>query len=363
MNQPLVHTPHANKSSLNHSRWGLIPALAFAALVSGVLYFFIFVSSMELRFKHADTVFTVLVSVSFGLALGAVLWFYSLISDWGRLATVVGATVAAHLMGLFVERHLPVAMGEFADYPVLGSVEPMVLVTGSAVALILYIAVLALTQPRCAIRSIVLISIVCSLSAGATMAAVEAQQGKWFEILYGQQLGLFWQVALAFFLGIALAVKGLCFAPRAPVPQEQPDPSWKERLAAFPVFLSYSLGIAVLGLLSPLLRPDTPPQRADKLAMRLTIDAGDMEQRLVYRVDPLYPPTARQARIEGTVTFSAVIGTDGSVKQLVVDKGHPLLVPAALDAIKQWKYQPVASEGNPVEVLTTVSVIFQLNKQ
>ena len=155
---------------------------------------------------------------------------------------------------------------------------------------------------------------------------------------------------------------GVWGARHNPLEQAQPDPSLSERFAAFAVFLSYFLCITVLGLLSPLLHPDTPPKSAGKPAMRLTIGARDMEKRLVYRIEPVYPPTARQARIEGAVIFSAVIGPDGSVTQLAVDKGHPLLVPAALDAVRQWKYQPIVSEGSPVEALTTVSVIFQLQK-
>lgn len=361
MNEPPVHGLHANNGGLKGIPWGLIPALTFAAFLSGVLGELIWLSSMELF--QSDTVFTLLASVSFALALGAVLWFYGLIPDYKRLAAVVGVTVATHLLGLLGELHLPGRMRDYADYPVLGSVEPLVLVTSSAVGLILYIALLTLTRPRCAIGWVVLIAFVCSSFGGATIAAVDAtQQGKWFALWHGQALLLLWQLALAFFLGIALTLKGVWFVSHVPIPQKQPRALLRRRLAVFGAFASYFVAMAVLFCLSPFLHPNAPPKRVDVPVKKLTIDASDMEQRLVYRVEPVYPPTARQARIEGAVTFTVLIGADGSVRQLTVDKGHPLLVPAALDAVRQWRYEPVVSEGNPVEVMTRVSVIFQLKK-
>src|SRR5262249_55505429 len=102
-------------------------------------------------------------------------------------------------------------------------------------------------------------------------------------------------------------------------------------------------------------RPDTP-------AKRVTISGKEMGQRLIHKVEPVYPPEARQANIEGTVKLTAVIATDGSIQQLRVDRGHPLLVKAALDAVKQWKYDPMIVDGSAVEVLTGIDVVFQLKK-
>src|SRR5262250_2083504 len=82
---------------------------------------------------------------------------------------------------------------------------------------------------------------------------------------------------------------------------------------------------------------------------------------LVNRVQPQYPPLARQTRISGTVRLHAIISKDGSVQQLEVLSGHPLLVQAALDAVRQWKYRPTTLNGEPVEVDTTIDVIFSLN--
>jgi protein TonB len=82
--------------------------------------------------------------------------------------------------------------------------------------------------------------------------------------------------------------------------------------------------------------------------------------KLINRVTPNYPPLARQTRISGTVRLHAIIGKDGSVQSLTLESGHPLLVQAALDAVKQWRYQPTLLNGVPVEVDTTIDVIFSL---
>ena len=82
---------------------------------------------------------------------------------------------------------------------------------------------------------------------------------------------------------------------------------------------------------------------------------------LINRVQPVYPPLARQTRVSGTVRLHAIISKDGSVQQLEVMTGHPLLVQAALDAVRQWRYRPTLLNGEPVEVDTTIDVIFSLN--
>jgi periplasmic protein TonB len=83
---------------------------------------------------------------------------------------------------------------------------------------------------------------------------------------------------------------------------------------------------------------------------------------LVNRVQPNYPPLARQTRISGTVRLHAIISKTGNVESLEVMSGHPLLVQAALDAVRQWKYRPTTLNGEPVEVDTTIDVIFSLNQ-
>ena len=79
---------------------------------------------------------------------------------------------------------------------------------------------------------------------------------------------------------------------------------------------------------------------------------------ILVQTKPVYPPLAKQARIQGVVILEAVIGKDGSVNEIKVISGHPLLQQAAIDAVSQWKYKPTLLNGEPVEVVTTVTVNF-----
>ena len=81
---------------------------------------------------------------------------------------------------------------------------------------------------------------------------------------------------------------------------------------------------------------------------------------LVKQVPPVYPPLARQARIHGTVVLRAIIAKDGSVENLELVSGHPMLVNAAIDAVRQWQYKPYVLNGAAVEVQTTINVNFLL---
>ena len=83
---------------------------------------------------------------------------------------------------------------------------------------------------------------------------------------------------------------------------------------------------------------------------------------LLNKTMPTYPPLARQTRISGTVRLHAIIGKDGSVRELEVISGHPLLQQAALDAVRQWRYRPTLLNGEAVDVDTTIDVIFSLNQ-
>jgi len=85
-----------------------------------------------------------------------------------------------------------------------------------------------------------------------------------------------------------------------------------------------------------------------------------MEGNLIHRVQPEYPPLARQARIQGTVVLRAVISREGRIENLQVLSGHPLLVPAALAAVRQWRYRPYSLNDQPVEVETQITVNFTL---
>jgi protein TonB len=82
---------------------------------------------------------------------------------------------------------------------------------------------------------------------------------------------------------------------------------------------------------------------------------------LIRKVAPKYPKEARNRGIQGTVVLRALIGKDGVVKELSVLSGDPLLSPAALEAVKQWKYKPYYYNGEAVEVDTDIRVNFVLN--
>lgn len=85
-----------------------------------------------------------------------------------------------------------------------------------------------------------------------------------------------------------------------------------------------------------------------------------MEGNLVHRVQPEYPALARQARVQGQVVLQAIISRDGAIENLQVLRGHPMLVQAAIDAVRQWRYRPYVLNGEPVEVETQVTVNFIL---
>jgi periplasmic protein TonB len=85
-----------------------------------------------------------------------------------------------------------------------------------------------------------------------------------------------------------------------------------------------------------------------------------LEGSLIRRVDPVYPSLARNARVQGSVVLFATISTAGMIENLRVLSGHPLLVSAAIDAVKQWRYRPYILNGEPIQVQTEITVNFVL---
>jgi protein TonB len=130
-----------------------------------------------------------------------------------------------------------------------------------------------------------------------------------------------------------------------------------------------SLASALMGLFDPLLRAAPPEPRTAQPtvappvkppAQPLRISALH-PARLLRRVEPVYPPLARSARISGTVELTGVIATDGRIRELRVVAGHPFLAQAALEAVRQWIYEPTVLNGQPVEVEAPITVRFNLN--
>jgi protein TonB len=103
------------------------------------------------------------------------------------------------------------------------------------------------------------------------------------------------------------------------------------------------------------------PKFVPTVPQRIRISQGVTKGLLIHRVEPSYPTLARAARVQGEVVLSAVIDANGQIQNLQLVSGHPMLVPAALEAVKQWRYKPYLLNGTPVEVETTVTVIFSLS--
>jgi len=104
-----------------------------------------------------------------------------------------------------------------------------------------------------------------------------------------------------------------------------------------------------------------PKMAAPVMPKRIRISQGVTEGRIIQRVQPEYPPLARAARVQGDVILTAIISRTGEIQNLVLVSGHPMLVPSALKAVQQWSYRPFLLNGEPVEVETTIKVIFQLS--
>lgn len=105
----------------------------------------------------------------------------------------------------------------------------------------------------------------------------------------------------------------------------------------------------------PAKTPDAVPVKRIRVAARV------VEANLIHDVTPQYPPEAGRARIEGTVVLLATIGADGSVKDVRVESGLPILARAAIDAVRQWRYKPYMIDGEPVEVDSRITINFTLS--
>ena len=95
---------------------------------------------------------------------------------------------------------------------------------------------------------------------------------------------------------------------------------------------------------------------------RIQVGGRVQEGKLISGPRPVYPPLARQARVEGTVRLEAVISREGVILNLRAVSGHPLLIPAAVAAVQQWVFRPTSLNGDPVEVATVIDVNFTLQK-
>ena len=117
------------------------------------------------------------------------------------------------------------------------------------------------------------------------------------------------------------------------------------------------MGGVIGGILS------SSPMNAPKIAtpQRVRLSQGVTEGNLLNKVTPVYPEIAKRARIQGVVVLQAVISKQGTIENLRVVSGHPMLTQSALDAVRQWRYRPYLLNGEPVEVETQITVNFNLS--
>ncbi len=106
--------------------------------------------------------------------------------------------------------------------------------------------------------------------------------------------------------------------------------------------------------------PPPPPRELPKPQAPLAVSDLQQQSKLIRMIQPTYPPLARQARVQGVVVLHIIVDESGNVREADIISGHPLLEDAAVAAVKQWKYSPTILNGHPVQVTTTVSVVFTL---
>jgi protein TonB len=103
-----------------------------------------------------------------------------------------------------------------------------------------------------------------------------------------------------------------------------------------------------------------PPPPKPEAPQRIRVGGQVQQANLIHQVLPVYPQIAKTAHIQGTVVLHAIIDKDGSVTELQFISGPPLLMRSAMDAVRQWRYRPTLLNGEPVQVDTTISVVFTL---
>lgn len=112
----------------------------------------------------------------------------------------------------------------------------------------------------------------------------------------------------------------------------------------------------------PAAAPSTAPGFGEKTNKPVRVGGKVLEAQIINRVLPVYPALAKQMRLSGVVQLIGIIGKDGHVQNLQLVSGHPLLVKAALDAVRQWTYRPTMLNGEPVEVTAPIEVRFALTQ-
>ncbi len=128
------------------------------------------------------------------------------------------------------------------------------------------------------------------------------------------------------------------------------------------VFMGFGAGLAAQQAQDQANAPAGTEQaaRPPAVPVRVRVSPGVTQGLLITRVQPKYPKKARKKGIQGTVVLHALISKSGDIASLELVSGDPLLAPAAIDAVKQWKYKPYLLQGQPVDVDTQILVNFTL---
>lgn len=176
----------------------------------------------------------------------------------------------------------------------------------------------------------------------------------------------------------AWTATGLVAPARAPAhPQMLVDPPELAPAAGLPTGVAGATGTGsadgiLAGVLDAGSRMTAPPHPAESAHAAATPAAPATIPRVkvggnvhlgppIRRVEPVYPRMASLARVSGMVQLEAVVGIDGHIRELRVKSGNPLLAPAAIEAVRQWIYEPTTLNGDPVEVIAPITVTFRLN--
>lgn len=227
--------------------WTFIPFLTLAGFLSTIFTdgFIWFPSIVAF---HSDYWFELLASLSFGLTLAGVLWFYRQIWSWKSVVALTAVTVGIHLLDLFANRYFPPRLRDYLEFPLLGSIPPEVAIRCFVVALILFVGYGVLVSPKSSVLRVAAVAPLCAGLAAITVAFVDGtQRGAWISFLIGNPLGLVWQTTLAFFLGVVLWANQFRFRAAAPAMPHYGGPPHRNRFAVFGLLLSYCV---IVGLWS-----------------------------------------------------------------------------------------------------------------
>lgn len=120
------------------------------------------------------------------------------------------------------------------------------------------------------------------------------------------------------------------------------------------------LGGSAGGVIGGLFQGTPAPKVKAEAPKKIAISGGVAAGMILQKTTPIYPPIAKAARVSGTVVLQATISKTGTITNLRVISGPAMLQESALEAVRQWRYRPYLLNGEPVEVETTVNVIFSL---